>query len=506
MPRTKAVGRAVGRALLVALGAAPACGRGAGPEGARGEGALEVLVATPPMSLDPRYLTDATGFRLSRLVHAGLFGLDPDTLEPVPMAAASYSWEGPRVLRVALRRDVSFASGAPFEADDVCATLRAVGDPALGSPHRSIVASVASCEALSPGELRLVLGRERATLLTDLGFPVLRRDQAAGPPRPAGGLDGLGPYALGRVDEGTVELRARRGGALGEPQHDLNVRVVRDENARALRLLAGRADAIPNGLSAPLLGALEARGAVVRSRPGANLTYLLVHNGRAPFDDRRARRALSLGVDRERLARTLFEGRARPARSFVPPDTWAHPPGLPAPVYDPAAAARVFAELGGPSVSLLVSTERTRGVQARAIVQMLADAGLRVEVAALELGALLQRLTAGDYELALLQMPDIAEPQVLEWFFHSRGIPGEGVGANRARYRNAGVDDRLERASRELDRGRRRELFHEALGLMGDDLPVVPLFHEDHVVALSARAAAFLPSAEGQWLGLAALP
>ncbi len=556
VPRTKAVGL-LRRALALALAAAPACGgRGAGPDegraaegiearaagagerpaggvegraagvgekpaggvegraagvgekpaGARGA-PLEVLIATPPLSLDPRFLTDTSGVRLSRLVHAGLFGLDPDTLEPVPLAAASWSWEGPLSLRIALRADVRFASGAPFEAEDVCATLRALADPARGSPHRTLVTAIGACEPLSPKEVRLRLGHERATMLTDLELPILRRDEATSARRPEGGLDGLGPYALARADGGSFELRARPGGALPEPARDLNVRVVRDENARALRLLAGRADVVPNGLSAPLLGAIAARGALVRSRPGANLTYLLPHHERVPFRDPRARRALSLGVDRERLARTLFEGRAQPARSFLPPGSWAYPADAAPLLHDAGAAARLFAELGRPSATLLVSTDRARGVLARAIAQDLVDAGLRVEVVTLELGALVQRLTAGDYELALLQMPEITEPQLLEWFFHSRFIPDRGgVGANRARYRNAAVDDRLARAALELDRERRRALFHEALGLMGDDLPVVPLFHEDQIVALSARAAAFMPSAEGRWLGLASVP
>jgi peptide/nickel transport system substrate-binding protein len=486
--------------------AAASCGGAGAPATGRDGGALEVLVATPPASLDPRYATDAVGLRLSRLVHAGLVGLDPETLEPVPLAASSWSWESARALRVTLRPGVTFASGAPLEADDVCATLRAVADPALASPHRALATAVDSCEPLPGGGVRLGLGRERATLLTDLELPVLRRDQAGGPRRPEGDLDGLGPYAVERSDGSTVTLRARAGGVLPAPGHDLNVRVVRDENARALRLLAGRADVVPNGLSAPLLDAVAERGAVVRSRPGANLTYLLPHNGRPPFDDVRARRALSLAVDRARLARTLFEGRARPSHSFVPPGSWAYPPGLAPLPYDPAAAARLAAELGRPSATLLVSTDRARGVLARAVAQMLGDAGLRVEVVALELGALLQRLGAGDFELALLQIPEIIEPQLLEWFFHSRSVPGEGVGANRERYRSPAVDERLERASREGDRARRAELFREALALMADDLPVVPLFQEDQVVALSPRAASFLPSAEGRWLGLAAVP
>jgi hypothetical protein len=41
---------------------------------------------------------------------------------------------------------------------------------------------------------------------------------------------------------------------------------------------------------------------------------------------------------------------------------------------------------------------------------------------------------------------------------------------------------------------------------MSRDLPVVPLWHEDQVAVVSARARDFLPSAEGRWLGVAALP
>jgi hypothetical protein len=34
---------------------------------------------------------------------------------------------------------------------------------------------------------------------------------------------------------------------------------------------------------------------------------------------------------------------------------------------------------------------------------------------------------------------------------------------------------------------------------------LIPLFYEDQVAVTSARARAFRPSAEGRWLGLAAL-
>ena len=121
---------------VATLVTSPACTPRA-PRGTDGD-ALEVLVPSAPATLDPRYATDAVGIRVSRLVHAGLVQLDPTTLEPIPYVARELAWEGASRLRVALRSDVRFASGAPLEPEDVCATLRAFADPALASPHRSL--------------------------------------------------------------------------------------------------------------------------------------------------------------------------------------------------------------------------------------------------------------------------------------------------------------------------------------------------------------------------------
>lgn len=464
--------------------------------------ALEVLVPSAPATLDPRYATDAVGIRVSRLVHAGLVQLDPTTLEPVPYVARELAWEGASRLRVALRSDVRFASGAPLEPEDVCATLRAFADPALASPHRVVAASIATCEGTGPRELVLTLGEPRATLMTDLEVPILRRDQARLPPQNDGKLDGLGPYAVRAFDEGATLLAARDGGALPRPAHDLAIRVVHDENARALRLIAGRADVVPNALSPTSLASLAREGAHVVRRPGANLTYLLTHDARGPFATAKAREGLAKALDREALARTLLGGYARVADGFLPKESWAAPPAAPI-AFAPDEARALLAAAGVTRFTLLVSSDRARGTMARAIAQMLGDVGVAVEVVPLELGVLLHRLSAGDFELALLQIPELTEPNVLRWFFHSSAIPGAGAGANRARYANALVDAELDRASRDPDRAVRRAAYELALGQMQRDLAVVPLFHEDQIAALSTRARGFVPSAEGRWLDLA---
>src|SRR5262249_6610066 len=109
--------------LLLALCFVAACTRSSAHDPVR---PVEILVATDPETLDPRYATDAVSLRTTRLIHAGLTGCDPDTLEPAPAAAKSWAWLDARTLRVELRDDVSFHSGKKLGASDVVATFQAV--------------------------------------------------------------------------------------------------------------------------------------------------------------------------------------------------------------------------------------------------------------------------------------------------------------------------------------------------------------------------------------------
>jgi peptide/nickel transport system substrate-binding protein len=478
---------------------------------ARAERPIEVVVPTEAQTLDPRFATRSLDVKITRLVHAGLFGLDPATLEPVPLAAEHAEWTDARTLRVTLRADVRFHGGKPLTPDDVCATLAAVRDPALASPHRSIVAAIGQCVPSGEHAVVLSLDRPRATLLTDLEIPILRADEAHGPPRSDGALDGLGPFTIAAVAPGEVTLIPAESSVLPRPRHAVVVRTVRDENARVQRLLSGRSDIAPNAISPQLLPAIVDRsGLRVVSRPGANVTYLLFQNDRAPFRDVTVRHAIGAAIDRDAIVKTLLAGRATAAVGLLPPGHWAAPTPaeaiLGATSPSPSASPASNPLIGLTPVELLTSTDRPRVTMARAVAQMLGDAGLTVAVVPLDLGVMFARLDAGDFDLAMLQMPELTEPNVLSWFFHPRGVPGEGgQGKNRARYRSEAAGKLLDEASGNADRGARREIYGRLAAIMALDLPVVPLWHEDQIAVVSERARGFLPSAEGRWLGLAGL-
>lgn len=464
---------------------------------------------TDAETLDPRYATDPVGHRTTRLLHAGLVRLDPDTLAPVPYVARSLAWTDDRTLRVTLRDDVHFHGGKQVEPADVVATIEAIRSPEVASRHARVLEAIETARVVAADTVEIHLARPHATLLTDLEIPILRADEAGAPPRPEGTLDGLGPFVVARRTHGEIELAPASGAVLPPPRHSIVIRTVHDENARALRMQAGRADVTIDGFSPTLLPALAgAQGLEVTRRPAASLTYLMPHGETGVLADVRVRRAIGLAIDRAGLARSLFAGTATPASTLIPPVHWAHVPGAGARElgFSPDDARALVASAGarGTRLTLLTSTDRFRVALARVIAQELSDVGLDVEVIPLELGTMIARLGAGDFDLATLQLPEITEPNVLRVFLHSEAIPP--IGANRARVRDAELDRLLDEGEAVRGEDARRRVYAALEARVRAEAWLIPLWNEAHVTVTSARARSFAPSAEGRWLGLASLP
>src|SRR5262249_39242896 len=81
---------------LCGLGSGGAAGLGCAREGGRGGAAMdapiEVSAPVDVDTFDPRFVVDYISMRASRLVHAGLMRLDPDSLEPRPYLARGWRW------------------------------------------------------------------------------------------------------------------------------------------------------------------------------------------------------------------------------------------------------------------------------------------------------------------------------------------------------------------------------------------------------------------------------
>ena len=464
-----------------------------------------MLVSSDPETLDPRYATDAVGLRSTRLLHAGLVRLNADTLEPEPCLAQSWQWPDPRTLRIELREDVLFHSGAPFGSRDVAETLRAMASARVASRHARIVDAIEEVHEEGLHTVFVRLARSHATLLADLELPILRADEAWSPPAPGGSLDGLGPYVVAGTGRGEVRLEPSARGVPPHPSHAVTLRTVHDENTRALRLATGRSDIALNLVSPTLIPTLITEpGLAVTARGGANLTYVVVQETRGALGDARARQGISLAIDRATLCEALFDRRATPAGGLIAPTHWASTRLAPL-AFDPEKARAMLAAAGAAHshLTLLTSTERLRGDVARVVAQELADVGVEVAVTPLELGTMIARLNRGDFDLAILVLPEMTEPNVLRHFLHSAFVPP--AGANRGRVRDDELDALLDAGDTVVEPAARRAIYSKVEARQRDQMHIVPLWYEDQVALTSRRARAFVPSAEGRWLGLATL-
>jgi peptide/nickel transport system substrate-binding protein len=460
-------------------------------------GAKIVILPREVDELDPRYVGDAYGLKLSRLLYASLVTIDPHSLAPRLDLAERVEPAGDLRYRVRVRPGLHFADGSVLDAHDVVATFRAVGDARVKSRYRSSYAWLARVSTEDDLTALFELSEPHATFLTDLELPVLRSEDAFGARNPTKLPVASGPYVLKSRTRAALTLQHNRFAARpAGSSPTLRFVVVHDDNVRALRMLAGGGDLAQSVLPALLLPLFEGRGALsLRTAKGAGTTYIAINLLDAQLRDLRLRQAIAYAIDRPQLIRHKLGGRAALASSWLPEGHWAHAADTPVYPFDPAAARRLLEQpdRAGPAPSFVLRTSSDRSVVslARALAGMLAEVGIRLEVRPSETASLLSDLARGRFQLALMQVPEVFEPNVLSWFFASDRIPEPGVreGGNRFRFRSAELDRLLDEGKREHDLARRKAVYRAAQHLLARELPIIPLWHEDVVAVVSQRLA-----------------
>lgn len=449
--------------------------------------ALRVVIPREVESLDPRFVRDPYGLKISRLIFRSLFTIDPRTLELVPDLAESHRFRTSSILEVTLKPGLRFNDGSALDASDVVATFLGVRDPDVGSAYAGTFERFSSIRALDSRRVELVLAAPHATVLSDLEFPILRAEDARRSTPERASFTGSGPYALVRWTSSHVVLERAESGPEEAPER-IDFVVVRDDNGRALRLEAGGADIALNGVTALLLPRFENDDAFeVRSTPGIGTSYLGFNLDGATADVR-LRRAISHAIDTRLLIETELGGRAELASSWIPTGHWADA-GVARPGYNPALSRTLIAEVGagGQRLVLRTSSDRARVSICRAITAMLRDVGLEVEVQPSENATLIADLNAGRFDMTFLQVPEVFEPHVLHWFFASERIPENGqVGANRWRLRDHRLDQALEVGRSVMDLSQRRSAYRTVQRRLADALPVLPLWQEHNVAVMRA--------------------
>jgi peptide/nickel transport system substrate-binding protein len=254
-------------------------------------------------------------------------------------------------------------------------------------------------------------------------------------------------------------------------------------------------------------------GLSIVTAPGSAFTYLGFNLRRGPLADARVRLALCELVDVEPLVHYKFHGLARPATGMLAQSHWAYAP-TPRCRPNRADAARLLDDAGFPAPSgggarlrltYKTTTDRFRKAVALVLAEQLREGGVEVDVRPTEFGTLLGDVRAGNFEMVTLKWSATFEPDLMREVFSSTEIPtpaNQFGGLNRGGYANLQLDRVLRRAA-EAPEDERRALYARAQTVLAQDLPYLPLWHEDTVAVVSSHLKGYRPSGQGFLGGLA---
>ena len=489
------IGKAFRLLLLLCLGLLAACAPAK-------DGTLRMGLASAPVTLDPRFATDATSSRINRLLYARLVEFDERQL-PVP-GLATWQQLSPTHYRFTLMADSNartFADGSRLSARDVKATYDSILNPATASPHRATLNMIDHITLAGDDQVDFFLSHPDRLFPAYLVIGILPADKlAASYPFNAQPV-GSGPLRfLDWPQQGRLRLQRRSDG------QKISFVRVSDATVRVLKLLRGELDMLQNDLSPELIAYLKKKDdiTVTQSR-GSNFTYLGFNLDDAVTGQLPVRRAIALAIDREAIIRYVMGGAARPASALLPPDHWAGNPALTNIGYNPDAARALLAKLGyGPQrplhISYKTSTNALRLRLATVLQSQLKQVGIDVDLRSYDWGTFYGDIKAGNFQMFSLSWVGIKTPDIFRYVFHSKSVPPNG--ANRGRFHDAEVDHLIEVADGADNLEEQAAAYRELEARLLQQLPYVPLWYEDHVFVARKGISHYSLSLDGNFDGL----
>ena len=459
-----------------------------------------------PDSLDPHRARSTESMQVLRDLFEGLTRLD-SRAAPIPGAASSWTVSADGlVYTFRLRPRLRWSNGDPLVAEDFAAGLRRLVDPATASQYAEVIDVIVNASDVVAGRKPIdslgVAAPDDETVVITLS-------------NPAPYLPGLmaHPSCSPLHRKSLVQLgdRFARPGAqvsngafvLEEWLPNSFIRAARNRNywnnganridaVKYLQLADENAE-----LRAYRAGEMHITGVVPRGQfdwirqnlrtelhvaPQLSTYYYGFNLDRERFRDPRLRRALSMVIDRERLANSVLRVGELPANGWVPPGVFNYSTQsfdyAGKPVEERIAEARKLLEASGAaragplSFELRYNNGEVHTKVAVAVASMWKEAlGAQARLAGVEFKSLMQDIDRRDIDLYRLSwVGDYNDAYTFLQYLKA------GFGINLPHYASRAYDSLLDAAAQQVDVMRRRRLLESAERLALADHPLIPLY------------------------------
>jgi len=491
-------------ATLAACSRSPTQGAG----GAAPHEAILVRGGGPdPDSLDPQ---KARGFEAQSVLRdlcEGLTTLDKHAAVAPGVASTWGASPDGKTYVFKLRREARWSNGQPLVAADFVAALERLVDPATGSGYAEYIDVIVNAADITAGRkpprslgvtapddstVAIQLATAAPYLPTLLSHPAtcpVHRPTLAQHPegfaRP-GVMVSNGAFVLKEWVQGSYILAARNHYYWNDAATHLDAvkyLLIPDENAELARYRGGELEitfVVPRGqfdwIKAHLAAELHVFPQLATYYYGFNLR-------RPPFrDNLKLRRALSLVVDRDKLAQLVLRVGELPAWGWVPPGVDHYTSQSFDYRSTPLAerlreAQRLYAEAGFSRehpvrFELRYNSGEVHTKLAVAVASMWKEAlGADVRLTQVEFKSLLQDIDRGDVEMFRSSWTgDYNDAYTYAQYLKS------DFGVNLPHYSSAEYDALVTRAAAETDAGRREALLEEAERVALREHPLIPLY------------------------------
>jgi len=484
-----------------------------------------------PETLDPHKTSTVAEAHLLRDLREGLVIHDMKG-EVVPGVAESWTMSPDgKTWRFKLRGNAKWSNGDPVKASDFVYSFRRIVNPETGAKYANLLFPIRNAEAIhkatagssiealgvaAPDESTLEIALEQPTpylleLLTHQStlpvHPASVAKAAQEPGRPENWITN-GPYLLKELAPNS-HIRLDRNPhfhAAAEVKIDTVIFYPASDLAAAARRFQAGELHLTTDIPADQFKSLKDKlGDQVRIGPYLATYFLIINSAKAPFDDERVRRALSLQIDREFIADRVWGGTMLPAYGVIPPHIGNY--GERAELDFRYAsvleredeAKRLLASAGfGGGVPLQVefrfnTTDNNRHT-AEAIAEQWRAIGVETHFVETDFRTHFAYLReGGDFDVARYGwIGDYSDPQNFLFLFES-----DNAGFNIGKYRNPQFDALMKLATEELDLARRAAILREADSIVVRDEPWIPVLHYSTKNLVSPKLSGFEQNLRG---------
>jgi peptide/nickel transport system substrate-binding protein len=438
--------------------------------------------------------------------------------EPLPEGVEGHGERDGVALTYTIQPGATWGDGTPVTTADVLFTYEVGKHPQSGISNAELYRRILGIDVID--DKTFVVHADRITfdynglgdfrvLPAHLERPIFEQDPATYRNRTLFDTDptnpGLwfGPYRITEVASGSHIALEPNPTWWGPKPHfkRIVVKVIENTSALEANLLSGAIDMIAGELGLTLDQALafEQRNGQqfrVHYQPGLLYEHVDVNLDNPILADLRVRKALMLGLDRQAMSEQLFQGHQPVADTKISELDWVYNPDVTRYSEDLEAAGALLDEAGWTDIRngirhnaagepLQLELMTTAGNRTRELVAQVLqsqwrrlgiDIRIRNEPARVFFGQTLdERRFTGLAMFAWSSMPE----HVPRTIMHSEEIPtaaNQWAGQNYGGYVNPEVDQLIDKIEIELDRDKRKAMWHRLQEIYAEELPALPLY------------------------------